>query len=159
MIFIPFANFGNQSLVFIPLWLKVANLERYFQFKKISWNFHLDRGGQYSILMFQLRYTPITFFKQIPKCPFRSKSGKFDKYKGWKVKEKSDLQFIGVGTNWKYPLRLTLIGIRQGKFTSLIILGMDFGSWIFIKIFQTVLEVKIENNRDNLTSCQAEWVL
>ena len=32
---------------------------------------------------------------------------------------------------------LTLIGMRQGGFTSLIILGLDFVSWIFIKNFQT----------------------
>ena len=54
---------------------------------------------------------------------------------------------------------LTLIGMRQGGFTSLIILGLDFVSWIFIKNFQTFLEVKIEINWDNLTPCQAHWVL
>ena len=41
---------------------------------------------------------------------------------------------------------LTLIGMRQGGFTPLIIFGLDFVSWIFIKNFQTFLEVKIEIN-------------
>ena len=50
---------------------------------------------------------------------------------------------------------LTLIGMRQGEFTPLIIFGLDFVSLIFIKNFQTFLEVKIEINRDNLTPCQA----
>ena len=36
---------------------------------------------------------------------------------------------------------------------------MDFVSWIFIKNVQIFLEVKIEINRDNLTPCQAHWVL
>ena len=54
---------------------------------------------------------------------------------------------------------LTLIGMRQGGFTSLVILGLDFVSWIFIKNFQTFLEVKIQINQDNLTPCQAYWVL
>ena len=36
---------------------------------------------------------------------------------------------------------------------------LDFVSWIFIKNFQTFLEVNIEINRDNLTPCQANWVL
>ena len=54
---------------------------------------------------------------------------------------------------------LTQIGMRQGGFTPLIIFGLDFVSWIFIKNFQTFLEVKIEINRDNLTPCQAHWVL
>ena len=54
---------------------------------------------------------------------------------------------------------LTLIGMRQGGFTSLIILGLDFVSWIFIKNFQNNSEVKIEINRDNLTPCRADWVL
>ena len=45
--------------------------------------------------------------------------------------------------------------MRQGGFTSLIILGLDFFSRIFIKNFQTFLEVKIEINHDNLTPCQA----
>ena len=56
-------------------------------------------------------------------------------------------------------LLLTLIGMRQGGFTPLIILGLIFGSWIFIKNYQTFLEVKIEINWDNLTPCQAHWVL
>jgi hypothetical protein len=56
-------------------------------------------------------------------------------------------------------LLLNLIGMRQGGFTSIIILGLDFVSWLFIKNFETFLEVKIEINRDNLTPCQAHWVL
>ena len=52
---------------------------------------------------------------------------------------------------------LTLIGMRQGGFTPLIILGSDFVSWFFIKDFQTFGEVKIEINHDNLTPCQAHW--
>ena len=54
---------------------------------------------------------------------------------------------------------LTLIGMRQGTFTPLVILGLDFVSWICIKNFQTFLEVKIDINRVNLTPCQAHWVL
>ena len=54
---------------------------------------------------------------------------------------------------------LTLIGMRQGGFTPLIIFVLDFVSWIFIKNFQTFLEAKIEINWDNLTPCQAHWVL
>ena len=49
--------------------------------------------------------------------------------------------------------------MRQSEFTPLIIFGLDFVSWIFIKNFQTFLEVKIEINRNNLTPCQANWVL
>ena len=56
-------------------------------------------------------------------------------------------------------LDLTLIGKRQGGFTNLMIFELDFVSWSFIKKFQTLLEVKIEINRDNLTPCQAHWVL
>ena len=48
---------------------------------------------------------------------------------------------------------VTLIGMRQGGFTSLIIFGLDLLSLTFIK--QTFLEVKIEINWDNLTPCQA----
>ena len=59
----------------------------------------------------------------------------------------------------KYFCSLTLIGMRQSGFTPLIIFGLDFVSWIFIKNFQTFLEVKIEINQDNLTPCQAHWVL
>ena len=33
----------------------------------------------------------------------------------------------------------------------------DFFRWIFIKTFQTFLEVKIDINQVNLTSCQAHW--
>ena len=40
-----------------------------------------------------------------------------------------------------------------------VILGLDFFSLIFIKNFPNILEVKIEINRDNLTPCQAHWVL
>ena len=54
---------------------------------------------------------------------------------------------------------LTLIGMRQGTFTPLVISGWDFVSWICIKNFQTFLEVKIDINRVNLTPCQAYWVL
>ena len=50
---------------------------------------------------------------------------------------------------------LTLIGMRQGGFTPLIIFRLDFVSLIFFKNFQTFLEVKIGVNRDNLTPCQA----
>ena len=60
--------------------------------------------------------------------------------------------------NWMV-MYLTLIGMRQGGFTPLIIFGLVFYSWIFIKNFQTFLEVKIEINWDNLTPCQAHWVL
>ena len=49
----------------------------------------------------------------------------------------------------------TLIGMRQSIFTPLVILGLDFVSWIWIKNFQTFLEVKIDINRVNLTPCQA----
>ena len=41
----------------------------------------------------------------------------------------------------------------------LIILGLDFISWICIKSFQTILEVKIDINLVNLIPCQAHWVL
>ena len=49
--------------------------------------------------------------------------------------------------------------MRQGTFTYLLVLGLDFISWICIKNFQTFLEVKIDINRVNLTPCQAHWVL
>ena len=58
-----------------------------------------------------------------------------------------------------YWMGLTLIGMRQGTFTPLVILGLDFVSWIYIKNFQTFLEVKIDINWVNLTPCQAPWVL
>ena len=59
---------------------------------------------------------------------------------------------------------LTLIGMRQGTFTSLVILGLDFVSWICIKNFQTFLEVKIDIKRVNLKSLaefqiKAHWLL
>ena len=46
-----------------------------------------------------------------------------------------------------------------GHFPTLVLLGSDFVSWIFIKNFQTFLEVKIDINQVNLTPCQAHWVL
>ena len=49
--------------------------------------------------------------------------------------------------------------MRQGTFTPLVILGLDFVSWICIKNFQTFLEVKIEINGVILTPCPAHWVL
>ena len=57
---------------------------------------------------------------------------------------------------WKYfnPNRH-----EAGRIYPLIIFALDFVSWIFIKYFQTFLEVKIQINRDNLTPCQAHWVL
>ena len=52
------------------------------------------------------------------------------------------------------------IGIRRYTFKYLLVLyGSDFLSWIFIKKFQTCLDVKNVINRCNLTSCQAHWVL
>ena len=55
---------------------------------------------------------------------------------------------------------LTLIGMRGDTFISLSSLSVsDFVTWIFIKIFQTFLEVKIEINRVNLTPFWAHWVL
>ena len=48
---------------------------------------------------------------------------------------------------------------ETGRIYLLIIFELDFVSWIFIKNFQTFLEVKIEINRDNLTPFQANWVL
>ena len=50
---------------------------------------------------------------------------------------------------------LTLIGMRRGGFTPLVISGLDFVSCIFIKNFQLFWGVKIEINRDNLTLLQA----
>ena len=44
-------------------------------------------------------------------------------------------------------------------FYFLVPLGSDFVGWILIKNFQTFLEVKIDINWINLTSCQAHWVL
>ena len=48
-----------------------------------------------------------------------------------------------------------------GTFNPLLFLDQIFGSWIFIKNFQTFLEVKIGINHDrfNLTPCQAHRVL
>ena len=43
--------------------------------------------------------------------------------------------------------------MREGTFHPLF--GSDFVSWIFVKNFQTLLEVKIDINRVNLTPCQA----
>ena len=40
---------------------------------------------------------------------------------------------------------LTLIAMRQGTFHPLSFLDQIFGSWIFIKKFQTFLEIKIES--------------
>ena len=48
---------------------------------------------------------------------------------------------------------------KAGRIYPLTIFGLDFVSWIFIKNFQTFLEMKIEINRDNSTPCQAHWVL
>ena len=48
--------------------------------------------------------------------------------------------------------------MRQGGFIPLIIFGLDFVSCIFIKNFQTFLEVKIEINLDNLTGYQGSNV-
>ena len=51
---------------------------------------------------------------------------------------------------WKYQhwadFTLTLIGMRQGGFTSLIILGLDFVGWILIKNFQTFWSPKWAQN-------------
>ena len=44
-------------------------------------------------------------------------------------------------------------------FYLLVLFGSDFVCWIFIKNFQTLLEVKIDINRVNLKPCQAHWVL
>ena len=44
-------------------------------------------------------------------------------------------------------------------FYLLVIFGSDFLSWIFIKSFQTFLEVKIDINWVNLAPSQAYWVL
>ena len=49
---------------------------------------------------------------------------------------------------------LTLIGMREGSWP----FWIRFFSWIFIKNFQTFLEVKIGINRVNLTPCQAHFV-
>ena len=51
------------------------------------------------------------------------------------------------------------IGIRQGTFTPLVILGLDFVSWICIKNFLKNLKLKIGIDWVNLTPCQAHWVL
>ena len=58
----------------------------------------------------------------------------------------------------KYLVLINLIGMRKGTFTTLVILGLDFVSWISIKKFQTFLEVKIVINLINLTPCHAHWV-
>ena len=58
----------------------------------------------------------------------------------WKTKIKS-LPLSLRGFSW---LNLTLIGMRQGGFIPLMIFGLDFVSWTFIKNFQTYLELKIE---------------
>ena len=47
----------------------------------------------------------------------------------------------------------------HGPFYLLVLLRLDFVSWIFIKNFQTCLEVKIHINQVNLTPCIAHWVL
>ena len=88
-------------------------------------------------------------------------------FHGLNVKTTKLHAYQSQGTNWKiggatsewYKAYLTLIGMRQGGYTPLIVFGLDFVSWIFIKNFQTFLEVKIEINQDNLTPCQAHWVL
>ena len=49
--------------------------------------------------------------------------------------------------------------MRGNTFISLSFFGSDFVNWIFIKNFQTFLEVKIDVNRVNLTPCWAHWVL
>ena len=46
---------------------------------------------------------------------------------------------------------------RQGGFTYN--LWIEFCQLNFFKNLQTFLEVKIEINQDNLTPCQAHWVL
>ena len=46
-----------------------------------------------------------------------------------------------------------------GYFYLLVLFGSDFVNWIFVKKFQTFLEVKIDINWVNLTLCQAHWVL
>ena len=48
-------------------------------------------------------------------------------------------------------LWLSLIGMRGDTFISLSNFGSDFVSWIFIKNFQTYVEVKIDINWVNLT--------
>ena len=47
----------------------------------------------------------------------------------------------GVNPNWH----------EEGYFYLLVLFGSDFVSWIFIKNFQTFLEVKIDINQINLT--------
>ena len=53
---------------------------------------------------------------------------------------------------------LTLIGMRQGTFAPLVILGLDFVSWICIENSQTFLEVKIDMNQVNLTPGPAKLI-
>ena len=89
------------------------------------------------------------FKNSIVMCNFNQKSWIFQQLYG----------FQRISVNSSLLVSLTLIGMRQGGFTPLIIFGLDFVSWIFIKNFQTVLEVKIEINWDNLKPCQAHWVL
>ena len=50
---------------------------------------------------------------------------------------------------------LALIGMRGDFFHPLVLFGTDFVCLIFIKNFQTFLEVKIDINWINLTPCQA----
>ena len=45
--------------------------------------------------------------------------------------------------------------MREGTFHPLVLFGSYFVSWVFIKIFQTFLEAKIDINRVNLMPCQA----
>ena len=45
---------------------------------------------------------------------------------------------------------------HEGRYFSLLVLfGSDFVSWIFIKYFQTFLEMKIDINWVNLSPCEA----
>ena len=50
-----------------------------------------------------------------------------------------------------HPVNPTLHS--HGPFYLLVLFGLDFVSWIFIKTFQTFLDVKADINRFILTSC------
>ena len=60
---------------------------------------------------------------------------------------------------WVSKIGLTLIGMRGWYFYLLVLFWSDFVSWIFIKNFQTFLEVKIDINLVNLTPSQAYCIL
>ena len=61
--------------------------------------------------------------------------------------------------NWSLKTLLDAILHGHGPFYLLVLLRLDFVGWIFIKNFQTCLEVKIHINQVNLTPYIDHWVL